>query len=507
MEILFSKYNRNRLPKYQLATYIIKEKNKIFASKTPLLPEANQHILNIFSNYNKLRTQYNTLNLAGIELKGNRLLFEYIEGASLDIILFNYIKNNDIDAFHSTVQSYIGYLKSLGTVTHVSNINTEFEVVFGIQPEFSDTEYLEIANIDLTFENLIVHDRFFIGIDYEWVFDFPIPLDYIIFRSMNMFYWKFGDYLHHFMPIEDMYKKYSIKYADVYSEMEKGFQKYVLGEDINEKYLKSAKHLNDLVLENMNSNKHISSLKNDLVQIVHENEKNALKLAKETEEKVQEKAAEKEKITKELTTTIKEKESIILKQNLDLQHLNMEISSKNLLINEKESTIESLKIQNLDLRNQIELLDQRIFNEISSIIEKKKNTNFVQNIISYFNKSFKEAEREISTLRILIEQLEIENKVNKNSLDIQKKEYDGILTGLRKELQSLKELYNEKLLEKNQIEARFNELARKHHYDILELNHLKDLHHQIVHEKRHLEDSLHDLEIKYHEAYMKLNKL
>lgn len=44
----------------------------------------------------------------------------------------------------------------------------------------------EYSNIDLIFENIILGDKYTI-IDYEWSLDFPVPIEYIMFRSVFTF--------------------------------------------------------------------------------------------------------------------------------------------------------------------------------------------------------------------------------------------------------------------------------------------------------------------------------
>ena len=52
-----------------------------------------------------------------------------------------------------------------------------------------DTSY-EVSNIDGLFENLMETEDGLYCMDYEWVFDFPIPSGFVRYRNLVYFYYK-----------------------------------------------------------------------------------------------------------------------------------------------------------------------------------------------------------------------------------------------------------------------------------------------------------------------------
>lgn len=62
----------------------------------------------------------------------------------------------------------------------------KFKEVFGDVTLPDGLMAREYSNIDLIFENVILGDKYTI-IDYEWSFGFPVPVEYIMFRSVFTF--------------------------------------------------------------------------------------------------------------------------------------------------------------------------------------------------------------------------------------------------------------------------------------------------------------------------------
>lgn len=46
-------------------------------------------------------------------------------------------------------------------------------------------------------QNLILEENRVVCIDYEWVFDFPVPAEFVIYRCAEIFYKKYQMYIMH----------------------------------------------------------------------------------------------------------------------------------------------------------------------------------------------------------------------------------------------------------------------------------------------------------------------
>ena len=114
----------------------------------------------------------------------------------------------------------------------------EFDEVFGKETQFSNCMSLKISNIDLIFCNIIPQGKWVI-IDYEWIFDFPVPIDFIIYRAVH--YYLYGSTKRNDLLDFHIFKLLGISEEDqrIYGVMEQKFQEYVAGEKCTMSVLKS----------------------------------------------------------------------------------------------------------------------------------------------------------------------------------------------------------------------------------------------------------------------------
>ncbi len=73
------------------------------------------------------------------------------------------------------------------TKAETRNFRADFISVFGNETFPEDTVCGEISNIDYCFGNIIIAEDGWYLIDYEWCSDFPIPLDFLLFRAIHYF--------------------------------------------------------------------------------------------------------------------------------------------------------------------------------------------------------------------------------------------------------------------------------------------------------------------------------
>ncbi|MDK2921223.1 MAG: hypothetical protein PWR24_780 [Desulfonauticus sp.] len=236
MKTIFAKYNRERLPEYQIVTKIVEDnQGKRYALKEPLCPEAWQHLNNIFKNYKLLQTTYK-LNLAKPKKIKQGLIFEFIDGNPLDLLMLKAIKNNDRELFQEYLERFLGFVDSMVSKRKVIfKPSLEFEKIFGKWEIETPQDIMELANVDISFENIFLDkDGKFFVIDYEWVFNFEIPKDYIIWRSLFVFS------LHHSVDMLGFANIYGLD-DEKLSEINNNFMKYIYG---NYKYIVSSKSNN-----------------------------------------------------------------------------------------------------------------------------------------------------------------------------------------------------------------------------------------------------------------------
>ncbi|WP_107839188.1 hypothetical protein [Metasolibacillus meyeri] len=247
MEILKIKYSIDRKEEFQIKTIIYKDNGIKIVKKEAYSQKSINHIKIINTNYKLL--QNSKMVLVKPVLEENSVVFSYIDGESIDSILMQYVMNKDIDGFKEILSWYKSLLLQEEVVPFV--VTEQFTRIFGSIPNIDGVPAVKTANIDLNFDNLIKHNEQVTVIDYEWVFDFLVPLNYIIYRAVISFDIKYHLYLSSLIDVDKIfdYLGISLNEVKIYRKMESSFRQYV-GKDISiykEKYLKSNDSINEII--------------------------------------------------------------------------------------------------------------------------------------------------------------------------------------------------------------------------------------------------------------------
>lgn len=184
MKTIFTKYNRERLPRFQIATKIIRtDAGGFIARKEPLSADAIEHIQTIYNNHSLLSDKFTTINLCQPALADNAIEFEFINGNSFEKLLKEAINCQNKMQFMAIMHQYIAYVSSFISRKQETFVSCDkFKEVFGEWEIDEPQDIIDIANFDMNFSNLIISDNGITQIDYEWVFAFPIPISLLFYR-------------------------------------------------------------------------------------------------------------------------------------------------------------------------------------------------------------------------------------------------------------------------------------------------------------------------------------
>ncbi|MEZ3485048.1 MAG: class I SAM-dependent methyltransferase [Lachnospiraceae bacterium] len=233
----YERYNRLRKEQYRIKTEIFEKNYKKYSRKRALNTLALKHISNLKINENKWVNCLPNINYVEGILENGDYLTPYIEGTDLDTVFYEY--RNDIDLFIERFQYYIKrYLKPEEKDLIPFSVSEDFVGVFGkLYP--SNKMALKCTNADLIFSNLkLTLNEELYCFDYEWIFDFLIPYEYVVWRSASQLYDKYMIYLRNRISRDDFFVRIGFPQENlfVYEQMEKNFHMYVYG---NEDYLKN----------------------------------------------------------------------------------------------------------------------------------------------------------------------------------------------------------------------------------------------------------------------------
>ena len=369
-KVLFAKYNRTRKEEFQLKTCIYEDDNGYHVEKCALNSHAIDHICRFEEYYKALNGKFGASTLVKPHILDNKVIFDYIDGISIDDYLKDYVSN--IDVLINEIQKKIDQIFVFSKDDLIDfYITDQFVQVFG-NVEIKSCKALKIANIDSNFDNIIIKDNGLFCLDYEWVFDFPVPIEYIIYRALLYFYNKYHVYFTNNITQESFISRfgYLIETQKIYWSMEDNFQQYVQG--INRSYIytnnyvKKTIPLNDLIniqhelqckIQFLNEmikqvelkENHIKNLEN----IINAKE-SSLKISKQREEEFLNEMTKqielKENHIKNLEDIINVKESSIKQSVHAIEQLELQNKFNS---QEKEHSILDLNNQLAELKNQL----------------------------------------------------------------------------------------------------------------------------------------------------------
>lgn len=230
-KIIFSKFSTERLEKYQIRTDILKKKDGTYCvRKVPVSVAAYGHIAHMKDTYEILKGlfQDSFIRYNVCSMKQQDIYFEYLEGDNLNDLLIQNMKTGNRQEVCRLMDLFFEELKRVYPVESFTP-SKEFEEIFG---EISCEQLLQGAkylNIDMIFSNVIIQNGTWHVFDYEWVFDFFIPLGYVIYRVIHQLAIDCEEFDYAFE--DELMTRYGILEADrvIYSQMETAFQAYVRG--------------------------------------------------------------------------------------------------------------------------------------------------------------------------------------------------------------------------------------------------------------------------------------
>ncbi|HOO26818.1 MAG TPA: methyltransferase domain-containing protein [Lachnospiraceae bacterium] len=253
---VFAKYANDRSVQFRVATMIMQDKtgNK-FVYKAALNTKTNPHISAIYSNYQTLTGIYEGTKLkpnickfiqgveaappiAGVSSKAkHKVELTYLRGITLEKYLDMLEAYSDYDKMLALIREYQALIAQVGG-QGVFTMTEEFKEIFG-ECRF-EKEYAAsfICNYDMIFSNIVLDETTkengeWNVLDYEWLFKFPIPFQFIVYRSLYYYFENRGSsgfltYLDE--KGTDIYKECGIdeKEQELFAEMEHRFQVYII---------------------------------------------------------------------------------------------------------------------------------------------------------------------------------------------------------------------------------------------------------------------------------------
>ena len=264
---IYSKYSSERKEEFSIRTYITETpEGEHHVYKAALSPKANAHIELMSNRYETFKTCYEHSKLEPNQCKAllrdnetvaiagkptttrARIELAYLDGIDFEKYLDFLQEQRQYEEMIGLIREYrIEVLKTACQLPFEKS--SKLEAVFGKCDLPAGGLAANPCNFDLIFSNFVLTGRdrehmVWNVLDYEWIFDFLIPLKFILYRAL--FYYlgdvktlPFRNYLEG--QKIDLYREFEISEEEklIYDEMEHQFQLYIIGDKASLTLLKA----------------------------------------------------------------------------------------------------------------------------------------------------------------------------------------------------------------------------------------------------------------------------
>lgn len=272
--IIYAKLSNNRRKEFCIATIICKDQYKYHVKKIPLNKTAEGHIQNIYKNQFKFKMQ-GFKNLETELVKGE-INSSYILSENMDSEFRRYIGQKDIKSIEKKLMHIYSLLNN-ESERREDIYNENFLKCFGSRRLSGSVPCVHTSNIDLILDNMFWIDEEIVIIDLEWVFDFWVPVQFIMWRLLNDWFTK-NDILDNIIKKKDIFELFSITddMSECFREWEVYFLVHYVSKHIDQSnyanYINKV-DINKMILEQQNTQMSFSSLYFDYGDGFSESEK------------------------------------------------------------------------------------------------------------------------------------------------------------------------------------------------------------------------------------------
>lgn len=228
-KLIFSKMSVSRRNEFKIRTDIMSGEKK-YAVKSAL-PESVSHVNMMAHSCERLSEIYGkgliVVNKAK-KISDGQVRFDFEEGEELFDIIIRTAQSSPAAAWEYIFR-YSEILRSKAVIPF--EFTADFYKMFGRSLKYGGFYSCRYTNIDFCFDNIIVSGGRWTVTDYEFCAEFPIPVDFVIFRSVFYLFRKMPE---NTVPTEcedEIYERLGISaYINSFRKMEYNFQRYIMGD-------------------------------------------------------------------------------------------------------------------------------------------------------------------------------------------------------------------------------------------------------------------------------------
>lgn len=227
-KVIYSKYSNDRNENFKIRTDILADENgNRYVCKKAVSEKGRTHIQRMGECYQELVHLFEDTRFKAnrAEVSEDGVWLEYVEGITLEQLLDSYLFAKDYHSFQKVIENYAAEIRKLAT--EAFEVTEEYLKVFGTDAECQG-KTMPVTDVDLIFGNVIVRGEEWTVLDYEWTFEMPIPVEYVLFRALHYYETPVRNEL--LSGKMDLYDLFGIdkNKSSKYKQMEEHFQEYLI---------------------------------------------------------------------------------------------------------------------------------------------------------------------------------------------------------------------------------------------------------------------------------------
>ena len=209
-EILYVKLNQERKEKFRLLTKIVRENGEVRAEKEAMVPEA-EWFLKTLEKLGAEKTGSDKYKNLPCKAENGKVSYPLLTGKTLHQEIAELAHEGKTGELKGLLKNFHrDFFQSRRIMDYRTK---EFCEVFGKYPGRTDYECVCPANVDLICSNIFMGESQNQIIDYEWMFDFPVPVNFIMWRLIHELYTHIPE-LPQLIHEDDMMAEFEIGYTD-----------------------------------------------------------------------------------------------------------------------------------------------------------------------------------------------------------------------------------------------------------------------------------------------------
>ena len=216
--ILYVKMNNDRDRRFQIETRMVRRDGGLVIQKYAANEEAQGHLERMMILGKVYETE--TLKYHPIQKHGRYYEYPYLYGKTLEMHICALLTEGRKEEALHCLERLLSELEGQGQFEEYAT--EDFQKVFG-REEVTKEKCLCVdrANIDLLLDNIIIENGKYIVIDYEWLFDFAVPVKFLKWRILQQLYTRNKE-VQDYISEEELYSLGKIDAEDI-----EAYQKWI----------------------------------------------------------------------------------------------------------------------------------------------------------------------------------------------------------------------------------------------------------------------------------------